>query len=260
MILWIVMMTAYSIAFWIWGYRQGQKSREDFIQGLATELERSTREIKWLGDTNALLEQENHHLKQIEVKKIVHEEHREIRKIRANVRFDSRMLSERPDRCAERAKEQLRRELSKMVLTASKLSFHMDDFTDAAVFEAELQILPHRNYQSLEDLIRDSSTKERRRGGNNLAFAVCGGNPGATSFFVDACKKDPLAAEGFQKMLEADITAEKLYMFWNDCCDRNTEMAIHIMLNCPVEKIWEHINYEHGRGIPFTEYGEKVEE
>lgn len=52
-------------------------------------------------------------------------------------------------------------------------------------------------------------------------------------------------------MYKNNIREEKLYMLWNDCCDRNTGEAIYIMNKKTITEIIEHINYEHGRGIPF---------
>ena len=42
-------------------------------------------------------------------------------------------------------------------------------------------------------------------------------------------------------------------MIWNDCCDRNAEKALDIMLNNDIDDIRYHINYEDGRGIPYTD-------
>lgn len=81
---------------------------------------------------------------------------------------------------------------------------------------------------------------------------ICGSNPGAISFFIEAMKEnDLLAVQGFRRMVQNNIKEDKLYMLWNDCCDRNTKEAIYIMSKKPIDEIIEHINYENGRGIPF---------
>lgn len=70
-----------------------------------------------------------------------------------------------------------------------------------------------------------------------VTFDICAGNPGALQFLMQAYDMDMFKAEqGFQRMQRAGITGARLYMLWNDCCNRDTEV--------------EFINYEGGRGIP----------
>ncbi len=84
-----------------------------------------------------------------------------------------------------------------------------------------------------------------------VSFDICEGNPGALLFLMDAYRKYLGRAErAFQKMQDNRITGAKLYMFWNDCCGRDTGKAINLMIEWPVEKIMRHINYESGRGVP----------
>ena len=85
-------------------------------------------------------------------------------------------------------------------------------------------------------------------------FDICKGNPGALAFLIDAYQKYFTKAEtAFKKMSDADICGDKLYMLWNDCCNRDTEKTINIMLTHSIEDIVKHINYEHGRGIPYQD-------
>lgn len=85
-----------------------------------------------------------------------------------------------------------------------------------------------------------------------VTFDICKGNPGALSFFMLAYKDYLFKAErGFQRMLDNNITGSKLYMLWNDCCSRDTAMAVNIMCENDVDDIIKHINYENGRGIPY---------
>lgn len=87
-----------------------------------------------------------------------------------------------------------------------------------------------------------------------LVREYCGGNPGALSFFIEGLELDAnRAVNGFQRMKLNEIHSEKLYMLWNDCCNRDTKRAIYIMLHDNVESIHRHINYDNGRGIPYTE-------
>ena len=84
-------------------------------------------------------------------------------------------------------------------------------------------------------------------------FNICGGNPGAFQFLMKAYRIDPSKAEtAFQRMQDNGITGAKLYMLWNDCCGRDTELALQIAYAAPLSKIEEHINCEGGRGFPFT--------
>lgn len=84
-----------------------------------------------------------------------------------------------------------------------------------------------------------------------VSFNICEGNPGALMFLMDAYQKHMFQAErAFQRMQDNGITGCQLYMFWNDCCSRDTGKAVNLMLEWPVDKIVQHINLEGGRGIP----------
>jgi len=83
-----------------------------------------------------------------------------------------------------------------------------------------------------------------------VSFDICAGNPGVMTFLMQAYATNPFKAErAFQRMQDNGITGSRLYMLWNDCCDRDTAHALKVMLNMSVEKIVHHINYEGGRGI-----------
>lgn len=84
-------------------------------------------------------------------------------------------------------------------------------------------------------------------------FGIWEGNPGAFQFLANAYSTDMYKAEtAFQRMQDNGITGTKLYMLWNDCCGRDTELALQIAYAAPLSKIEEHINYEGGCGFPFT--------
>ena len=76
------------------------------------------------------------------------------------------------------------------------------------------------------------------------------GNIGAATFVNEGINKVPtFAIPAFTKMKNNNITGVKLYLFWNDCCNRDTNKAIKIILDNDIEDIKEHIKDE--RGIPY---------
>lgn len=88
-----------------------------------------------------------------------------------------------------------------------------------------------------------------------VSFDICEGNHGALTFLMQSYDIDLFEAErAFRRMQDNNVTGCKLYILWNDCCDRNTQLALRVMTNCSIETIKEHINYEGGRGYGFTEY------
>lgn len=88
--------------------------------------------------------------------------------------------------------------------------------------------------------------------GDLVTYDLCEGNPGALRFMCEAYKLKPLKAEkGFARMRDYRISGDKLYMLWNDCCDRDTYAAIEMMCEAEIETIIKHINYENGYGIPY---------
>ena len=87
-----------------------------------------------------------------------------------------------------------------------------------------------------------------------VSFDICNGNIGALTFLMEAYDIDLFGAEkAFQRMQDNNITGSKLYMLWNDCCDRDTKKALRIMKDNSIQDIVEHINYENGRGIKYEE-------
>lgn len=84
-----------------------------------------------------------------------------------------------------------------------------------------------------------------------VTFDICKGNPGALTFVMLAYEYNPYRAEAaFRRMQNNGITGDKLYMLWNDCCDRDVEQTLVNMECMSMEEIVSHINYEGGRGIP----------
>lgn len=92
-----------------------------------------------------------------------------------------------------------------------------------------------------------------------VSFELCEGNPGALTFMITAYNpgKDYVdlfkTEAAFKRMEKAGIRGDKLYMLWNDCCDRDTEKTLEIMRTKDIEDIKTHINYEGGRGFAFEE-------
>ena len=83
-----------------------------------------------------------------------------------------------------------------------------------------------------------------------VTFKLCENNPGALTFMMQAYDFNMWQAEkAFQRMKDNGISGSKLYMLWNDCCDRDVEQALWAMTNMSIEDIVRHINYEGGRGI-----------
>lgn len=96
--------------------------------------------------------------------------------------------------------------------------------------------------------------ERERRNRTMVNFDICAGNPGAFGFVMQAYEIDMFRAErAFQRMKDNGITGSRLYMLWNDCCDRDTRKALAVMAKMAVEEIVRHINYEGGRGIPITD-------
>lgn len=76
------------------------------------------------------------------------------------------------------------------------------------------------------------------------------GNPGAFRFVQEALYVDRIAAAiGFNRMLQHRIVGERLYMLWNDCCNRYTEKAIMVMRYNSIDDIIEHIGKGRGTAI-----------
>lgn len=65
-----------------------------------------------------------------------------------------------------------------------------------------------------------------------VTFDLCEGNPGALTFMMAAYDKYLFFAErAFARMRDNGIKGSKLYMLWNDCCDRDISKAVDIMIN-----------------------------
>lgn len=77
-------------------------------------------------------------------------------------------------------------------------------------------------------------------------------NIGATMFCFECIRRSQnKAVAGILRMIEIKVTGDKLYMLWNDCCSCNFEKTMNVMLNNSTEDIFQHINYDNGRGIEY---------
>ena len=85
-----------------------------------------------------------------------------------------------------------------------------------------------------------------------LLLDVVNGNPGATAFALEVLTNyGPLGEFALTKMLDADIKGDKLYMLWNDCCNRVTGHALRIIMTHDIDDILTHIKYAGALGIPY---------
>lgn len=82
------------------------------------------------------------------------------------------------------------------------------------------------------------------------------GNPGAMTFVMEAMlAKDVISREmayvGLQRMDALGIRGTKLYMLWNDCCNRDTEKTVIEMLYRGRKELERAL--AGGRGVPFKD-------
>lgn len=86
-----------------------------------------------------------------------------------------------------------------------------------------------------------------------LLLEMANGNLGAMTFVIETHKRGSKKGQaGLLRLYCCGIKGSRLYMLWNDCCGRNFEMVEMVMLEASLKDIKAHINYENGRGLPFT--------
>ena len=90
----------------------------------------------------------------------------------------------------------------------------------------------------------------------DLILSLSEGNPGAATFCMEVMHSENAsncAMAVLQRMNYLGIRGDKLYMIWNDCCNRDTDKSIKVMLENSKEDLLKHLNYENGRGIPYDD-------
>lgn len=88
-----------------------------------------------------------------------------------------------------------------------------------------------------------------------VIFKLSEGNPGAVTAIVQLCES--CSYEEFLTYLiffdDYEIYGSKIYMLWNDCCDRDLNKLIetisYIRANLNREEV--HKNLDRGRALPF---------
>lgn len=90
----------------------------------------------------------------------------------------------------------------------------------------------------------------------DLLVKFSGGNPGAATTLMSIIQYDFLTGcRALMVLDELGIYGSRLYMLWNDCCDRNPKKVIRVLDaylsgHLESETIDEHI--DQGRGVPFS--------
>ena len=198
------------------------------------------------------LEEENEKLKKIPMETyVVKEERRDVVPVHVNAAFPMDFYLHQPKKCGQVAQERLEREIGARVIGACAFAMMDDVPLQQKIFRASLDVIIPRNPRKIEHLIEED--QKRKRGNKMVSFEICKGNPGALSFLMSAYDADPFGAEmAFSRMDNHEIVGTMLYMLWNDYCGRDTCQALRVMRLCDPDEIRRHINYEGGRGIPFT--------
>ena len=98
----------------------------------------------------------------------------------------------------------------------------------------------------------------RLKFGKTMLDIICDfseGNPGCAEFIMESLNKTP---QFMMKVLmfadNNEIYGSKLYMLWNDCCDRDldkVDKTIDYLLTNKVSQATIHENLNRGRALPF---------
>ena len=79
------------------------------------------------------------------------------------------------------------------------------------------------------------------------------GNLGCMMFIFQALHGTPeRAVTALRRAQLYDLKGSRLYMLWNDCCNRNTKLAVTILLEESMTDIRRHVS--GGYGMPFENY------
>ena len=158
-----------------------------------------------------------------------------------------------PKKVAESLERSTARGIAQTILQFCNIQTVVEPAMNQLIVRTRLRVvLPDKPCNIYEELMRKAAEYRRSTAIGPEQFAA--GNLGALNFVMEAYALNALhAEEGFMKIFSIGVTGEQLYMLWNDCCDRDTVLAMAVMNVLPEGEILRHINYEQGRGIPFTE-------
>lgn len=75
------------------------------------------------------------------------------------------------------------------------------------------------------------------------------GNIGAIAFISDvldkcAKEKDEIAALALTRAKAFNIVGTKLYLLWNDCCNKDTDKAIRVLAEHSKDDIMDHLTFD----------------
>lgn len=103
----------------------------------------------------------------------------------------------------------------------------------------------------INNLLKDKKIKEAMfESAADIVFDLSEGNPGCMIFLMDCVlnSKNRNFAGAFSRMQYLGIKGEKLYLIWNDCCDRDTEKALDVMLKESYQSLLDHIDFQKNDG------------
>lgn len=208
------------------------------------------REMKKLRQENEQLRKQLQHIKPAPVKFV--ETDMKVKTISCEVYFPIEDL-DNPKKATKYIEGIIQRRLGENALNFCDIETGMEPFMHQLIVRARLRVVPsEKNCDLYGELVRNAAERFRSTVIGPEQFVA--GNAGAMNFVMEAYALNAQhAEEGFLKMLSTGVVGDKLYMLWNDCCDRDTALAMAVMNVCAEDEILRHINYEQGRGIPFTE-------
>lgn len=167
--------------------------------------------------------------------------------------YISREDLDNPKKVAEYIERNIQRKMGKVVLRFCDIDTRVEPVMQQLIVRARLRVVPCEESKDIYTMLKQYIAEMVRSTGIGMTDFVAG-NPGAAKFVTEAYKKNAVRAEnGFLRMLSIGVVGDKLYMLWNDCCGCDTVLAMAAMNVFAEDEILRHINYEQGRGIPFTD-------
>lgn len=91
--------------------------------------------------------------------------------------------------------------------------------------------------------------KEAKEAFVEMMACLADGNIGAVAFIsdvLDKCikEKDETAALALSRAKTFNIIGTKLYLLWNDCCERDTDKAIRVLAENSKDDIMDHLTFD----------------